>query len=70
HNSKLTGEEWVQEQLDGPSHGFKDQFGMETPVFRRFVRALRQVGLDDSKFVSAEEQTCIFLHAIVTNLTT
>ena len=63
HTSKLTGQGWVNEILEGHDGRFYNELGLHKHVFRRLVIILgRLSGLDHTKHVSAEEQLAIFLH--------
>jgi hypothetical protein len=42
--------------------------GMQKHVFLALVQELQDSGLDDSKFITLEEQTAIFLYTCVTGL--
>ena len=63
HTSKLTGQEWVTELLEGHDGQIHDELGMHKHVFQRLLNVLgRLAGLRNTKHVSAEEQLSIFLH--------
>jgi hypothetical protein len=63
HTSKLTGQEWVDELLDGHDGRFYNELGMHKHVFQKLLKVLqRMTGFDDTKHISAEEQLSIFLH--------
>ena len=63
YDSKLSGEDWVQELLNGHPGRFHDNLGMSKHVFRKLVQELQMyAGLDDSKHITKEEQVAIFLH--------
>jgi hypothetical protein len=63
HTSALTGQDWVDELLNGHSGRFYNQLGMHRHVFHKLLDTLRSLtGFDDTKYVSAEEQLMIFLH--------
>jgi hypothetical protein len=69
NDSKLTGQEFMEEQLAGHPGVFYDTFGMNKHVFRRLLKALKEkAGFSDSKNVTAEEQLGIFLYAVITGL--
>jgi hypothetical protein len=62
YDSKLSGEDWVQELLNGHPGRFHDNLGMSKHVFRKLVHELQMyAGLDDSKHIMKEEQVAIFL---------
>ena len=62
YDSKLSGEDWVQELLNGHPGRFHDNLGMSKHVFRKLVHGLQMyAGLDDSKHITKEEQVAIFL---------
>ena len=63
HTSKLTGQNWFDELLNGHSGRFYNQFGMHKHVFSALVKVLQSwTAFADTKHVSAEEQLAIFLH--------
>jgi hypothetical protein len=62
YDSKLSGEDWVQELLHGHQDRFHDNLGMSKHVFRKLVQELQMyAGLNDSKHIKKEEQVAIFL---------
>ena len=69
HTSALSGEAWVIELLVGHPGRIRCELGMNANVFVGLVDELRELGHDDSKFVSLEEQLVIFLYMSVTGLT-
>jgi hypothetical protein len=69
HTSILTGQRWINELLKGHPDRFHEQIGMRKHVFRRLLKELQLYhGLQDSKYVRAEEQLAIFLHLARTGL--
>jgi len=67
HTSVLSGQQWVEELLDGYDGHFYDAFGMNKHIFHYLVEVLWQkAGLDDTKHVSLKEQLGIFLYTAVT----
>ena len=69
HTSILTGEGWVTELLLGHQRHIHCKLGVHCLVFEALVSELRGMGHTDSRFVSLEEQTAIFLYSCVTGLT-
>ena len=62
YDLKLSGEDWVQELLNGHPGWFHDNLGMSKHVFQKLVHKLQMyAGLDDSKHIMKEEQAAIFL---------
>jgi hypothetical protein len=71
YNSKLSGEDWVQELLHGHPGRFYDNLGMSKHVFRKLVQELQvYAGLHDSKYITKKEQVAIFLHLCRTGAVT
>jgi hypothetical protein len=69
HNSKLSGEAWVEELIHGHPDWIRTELGMRLHVFLAFVDELRSLCLlGDSKNVSLTEQVAIFLYMCVTGL--
>jgi hypothetical protein len=69
HNSTLCGLSWVNELLNGHESRIQQQFGMRKHVFCKLVRVLQEkTTIAHTKFITTEEQTAIFLYAVVTNL--
>lgn len=67
--SILTGQRWINELLKGHPDRFHEQIGMRKHVFRLLLNELQLYhGLQDSKYVCAEEQLAIFLHLARTGL--
>ena len=68
NDSKLTGQEWLDELLIGHPKRFYASMGMHKHVFRELLRELIKVGLHDTRYVSSEEQLGIFLYLAVTGV--
>src|ERR1700678_364002 len=69
HNSKLSGEAWVDELIHGHPDRICTELGMRLHVFLAFVEELQLLCLlGDSKYVSLREQVAIFLYMSVTGL--
>ena len=68
NNSKLTGQQWLDELLSGHPQRFYDSMGMNKHVFRALLGELIKIGLHDTRYVTAEEQLAIFLYLAVTGL--
>ena len=65
HTSRLSGEHWVQELLDGHEDRIYNELGMHKHVFNRLLAVLgRDAGLHGTRRVSAKEQLAIFLHYV------
>jgi hypothetical protein len=63
HTSRLTGDQWVQELIDGHEERFYNEMGMRDIVFQQLLELLeREGGLRDTRYVTAREQLAIFLH--------
>lgn len=63
HTSSLSGEQWVQELLHGHDRRIFNELGMRKEVFRHLVEVLkRDAGVQDTRYVTAEEQLAVFLH--------
>ena len=69
HTSILSGEAWVQELLHSHLRRIRTELGVEEPVFRELVITLHNMGHNNSKNVTLEEQLSIFLYTCVTGLT-
>ena len=69
HTSILTGEGWVMELLAGHPERIHCELGVTVQVFEAMIRELWDMGYENSKHVSLEEQLAIFLYACVTGLT-
>jgi hypothetical protein len=69
HTSVLTGEGWVMELLEGHPKRIQTEFGVSRDVFVELIRELRELGHENSRYVSLEEQLAIFLYMSVTGLT-
>jgi hypothetical protein len=68
NNSKLTGKGWLDELIAGHPKHFYNSMGMNKHVFAKLLEELIQVGLHDTRYVTAEEQLAIFLYLAVTGL--
>jgi hypothetical protein len=68
HTSVLCGEDWVQELIYGHPEHIKHKLGMCVHAFFALVAELCLSGLTNSKNITLEEQTTIFLYACVTGL--
>lgn len=66
NTSKLTGQQWLDELLEGHPQRFYDSMGMNKHVFRALLAELVLIGLHDTRWVSKEEQLAIFCHLAVT----
>jgi hypothetical protein len=65
HTSRLTGDQWVQELIDGYEERFYNKMGMHENVFTQLLDLLmREAGLCDTQYVTAREQLAIFLHYV------
>jgi len=63
HTSILSGEQWVQELLDGHDERFYNEMGMHQPIFDVLLALLKaDGGLHNSRYVTAREQLATFLH--------
>ena len=69
HTSALSGEAWVLELLCGHPNWIRTELGMSVKVFSSLVQDLRDIGYQNSRNVSLEEQLAIFLYMSVTGLT-
>ena len=69
HTSILTGEGWVMELLAGHPEHIHCELGVTVQVFEAMIRELWDMGYENLKHVSLEEQLAIFLYACVTGLT-
>ena len=69
HTSVLTGKGWVIELLTGNPKRIQCELGVSSEVFILLIRELQEMGYDNSKYVSLEEQLAIFLYMSVTRLT-
>ncbi|THU77110.1 hypothetical protein K435DRAFT_703136, partial [Dendrothele bispora CBS 962.96] len=62
HTSALTGAQWVKELITGHSDKIHNELGMGLHVFLVFVEQLRQLELENSRWVLLEEKAAIFLY--------
>jgi hypothetical protein len=69
HTSALSGEAWLLELLCGHPMRIRTELGMSVEVFDNLVQELRDIGYQNSKHVSLEEQLAIFLYTCVTGMT-
>jgi hypothetical protein len=69
HTSALSGEAWVLELLCGHPNRIHTELGVSVEVFSNLVQELRDIGYQNSRNVSLEEQLAIFLYMCVTGLT-
>jgi hypothetical protein len=69
HTSILTGEGWVMELLSGHLNHICWELGVSHDVFAALILELQNMGHDNSKYVSLEEQLSIFLYMCVTGVT-
>lgn len=68
NTSRLSGQDWLKELLEGHPKHFYSAMGMNKHVFLALLEALIKVGLHDTRWVPAGEQLAIFLHLAVTGL--
>ena len=69
HTSSLTGDQWIQELIDGHEERFYNEMGMRDTVFHQLLELLmREGGLRDTRYVTAREQLAIFLHYVCRGL--
>jgi transposase len=65
HTSKLSGEQWIQEMLQGHEGRIHNELGMHKAVFIQLLTVLkRDAGVHATRYVSAEEQLATFLHYV------
>jgi len=65
HTSRLSGQQWLDELINGHDRRFHNEMGLRKHVFKRLIRVLgRDAGLVDTRHVSAHEQLAIFLHYV------
>ena len=70
HTSRLTGDQWVQELVDGHEGRFYNEMEMHDIVFHQLLELLvREGGLCNTRYVTAHEQLAIFLHYVCQGLT-
>ncbi|EJD33245.1 hypothetical protein AURDEDRAFT_24895, partial [Auricularia subglabra TFB-10046 SS5] len=63
HNSRFTGQDWVNELMNGHPERIRNELGMRLHVFVTLLVELRAMGYGDSqKGVRLEEQLAIFLY--------
>jgi uncharacterized protein YjeT (DUF2065 family) len=69
HILRLIGNQWVQELLDGHEEQFYNEMGMSNTVFTQLLELLvREAGLHNTQYVTAQEQLAIFLHYVCQGL--
>jgi hypothetical protein len=65
HTSWLSGQQWVDELIDGHDRRFHNEMGLCKHVFTKLVSVLEtDTGITHNQSVSAEEQVAIFLHYV------
>jgi hypothetical protein len=65
HTSQLSGQQWVEELMDGHDRRFHNEMGLCKHIFTRLISILeKDTGIVHSCNVLAEEQVAIFLHYI------
>ena len=69
HTSILSGQGWVDELLAGHPRRILYSLGVDKHTFLHLIAVMRNLGLDDSRWVTLEEQLAIFLYASITGLT-
>jgi len=63
HTSILSGQGWIDELSSGHDGRFYNEIGVHKRVFWALLSVLRRdANLDDTRFVSCEEQLAIFMH--------
>ncbi|SRR6266404_6497579 len=68
YTSAVSGEDWVQDLLNGDQQRIRNELGVHRSTFILLVKALQSLGLQSSRNVSIEEQLSIFLYTVVTGL--
>ena len=68
HTSALSGQAWVEELLNGHPSRIYNELGVHRRTFSTLVRTLEGLGIQSSRYVTAEEQVAIFLYTVVTGL--
>ena len=69
HTSALSGKAWLLELLCGHPKQIHTELGVSLEVFSNLVQELSDIGYQNSRNVSLEEQLAIFLYMCVTGLT-
>ena len=65
HTSRLSGQQWLDKLVNGHPQRFYNEMGLHKHVFKKLIRVLgMNVGLVDTRHVSAEEQLAVFLHYV------
>ncbi|KAJ3726825.1 hypothetical protein C8R42DRAFT_534644, partial [Lentinula raphanica] len=62
HTSILSGQQWVNELITGHPERIHTELGVRLHVFVQLIVQLCQMGYRDSRYVTLEEQTAIFLY--------
>ncbi|KAJ3792518.1 hypothetical protein GGU11DRAFT_669611, partial [Lentinula aff. detonsa] len=62
HNSAFTGHAWIQELIHGHPDHIRSELGVRLPVFVALVEQLRVLGMEDTRYITIEEQVAIFLY--------
>jgi hypothetical protein len=68
HNSQMTGLAWVKELIHGHPDRIRSELGVRLHVFIALVEQHRALGMEQTRYVSLEEQITIFLYMCVTGL--
>ena len=68
HTSALSGHAWVQELIHGHPDHIYSELRMRLHVFLAFTAELWANGLNDTRYVTVEEQAAIFLYMCITGL--
>lgn len=65
HTSRLSGQMWLDELVNGHPRRFYNEIGLCKHVFEKLIEILKQdAGLVNTQHVLAEEQLAIFLHYV------
>lgn len=69
NDSNQSGANWLTALLHGHPDRFREVYGLNRHVFRRLLSDLqRKAGLEDSKYICADEQLAIFLYICTSGL--
>src|SRR6266404_4945924 len=68
HDSAFSGDDWIQELLNGHPDCIQNELGVCKDTFRVLVNTLYDIGLWSSHHVHIKEQVAIFLYTAVTGL--